>query len=42
LILNISEIVPLIVSSLPRPAETSLVNCMLFAAAYWWICRYSR
>jgi|GEM_PF-3955649 len=42
LILNVLKMVPPIASFLPRPAETILVICLLSAAAYWWICRYSR
>ena len=42
LILNVSEMVPLIASTLQRPVESSLVISLLAAVSYWCICRDSR
>ena len=42
LILNVSEMVPLIASTLQRPVESSLVISLLAAVSYWCICCDSR
>ena len=39
LILNVSEMVPLIASTLQRPVESSLVISLLAAVSYWCIIR---
>ena len=42
LILNVSEMVPLIPSTSQQPVESSLVISLFAAVSYWCICRDSR